>query len=294
MGWMVAVSGMLLLWLGGCASDTDADSADRGPSLAERVNFIGLGNLNTMLKMPPIHERGVRSVAVIYKGNGVLDLTHDIDAFLFKAPTYDEMSSDQMVPHSLGEDLFVEMINQGGFVEARGYGQTHADLAERVERSYWESSGHSYDAANGEALVKDLGRRGHDTVLLVKEIDISDYSQGNNRVKGAKGVAGDEDGLFVYASFWVGLIDTASNEIRPLGRYVQVSAKVFPDMVGQQSFQGFSADERNRIVETIKTLIENNVRQALLAFKMIPIRDQEFMTWEDLPESKRARFEYPE
>jgi hypothetical protein len=290
---MVATFGMLPLWLGGCASDTDSNSGDRGPSLAERVNFIGLGNLNVMLKRPPMHERGVRSVAVIYQGNGLLDLTYEVNAFL-SAGALDEMPSGQLVSSSLGEDLFVEMINQGGFIRAHGYSQTHADLAKKIRPSIWNNSGVSYDAAGGEALVKDLGARGHDTVLLVKEFDISDYHRGNDMVRGAKGVVGDEESLIVYASFWVGLIDTASTKLRPLGTYIQASAKIWPDLVGQSSFQAFSADDRNGFVEAIKTLIENNVRQTLLAFKMIPIRGQEFMTWEELPESESVRFEYPE
>lgn len=287
------ILGMLLLWLGGCASDTDEDSADRGPYFAERVALVGVADLNVKLKRPPMHERGVKSIAVVYKGNGKMALWHNVDGF-FAPDVFEEMPSSQLIPDSLGENLFVTMINQGGYISARGYSQTHSELAEYFGQSMWTWSGIHFDEAGSAALVKDLGRRGHDTILLVKEIDIYEYFTGNKSIRGAKGVLSSETGVAVYASFQVGLIDTASGEFRPLGTQIQASLREVPDLVGQPGMQTFSAEDRDQIVEAIKALVENNVRQTLLIFKVIPIRGQEFMTWEELPESEYVGFDYPE
>lgn len=287
------ILGMLLLWLGGCASDTDEDSADRGPYFAERVALVGVADLNVKLARPPMHERGVKSIAVVYKGNGNMALWHNVDAF-FEPDVFEEMSSPQLISDSFGENLFVTMINQGGFISARGYSQTHSELAEYFGQSIWTWSGIRFDEAKSEALVKDLGRRGHDTVLLVKEIDIYEYYNGNKSVKGAKGVLSSETGVAVYASFQVGLIDTASGELLPLGTQIQASLGEVPNLVGRPGFEAYSTAEKDQILEALKTLVENNVQQTLRIFKIIPVRGQEFLTWEELPESDRVRFDYPE
>lgn len=238
-----------------------------------------------------MHERGVHSVAVIYNENGVLDFDHDIDAF-FGPNFFEELPSSQLIPEALGEGLFVAMLNQGGYIQARGYSRTHGELATHFGQSSW--SGMTYEASAGEALVKDLGRPGHDTVLLVKELDVSEYRFGKKTIKGAKGILSGETGVTVYASFQAALIDTGSGELRPLGTYIQASLKEVLGLVGKPRFQAFSTDEREQIAESLKALIENNVRQTLLVFKMIPIRGREFMTLEDLPESETVGLEYPE
>ncbi len=271
--------------LAACSGDTGTDT----PLSVDRFHLWSGRMLTPMVMHPPLHERGVSNLAIIYNAERIMDFEH-VGWFTIGSE-HVQVASDPLIDPMFGETLLLELARDKAVVNVENYTRTHRAVADDWKQSFWTLSYNFGD--NARALFADLSKKGMDGVLVIMEGPLTDFD-GATVLGASKGLYSSSS-LFVYAGFLAVLVDPATGKTMRQGRYQQVSATYLPGLAWKEGgFASYSPEEQVLIVEEIKERMRTNIEQILLLFKIIPKKDGEFMVVDDLDESEVMVFEYPE
>lgn len=256
----------------------------------ERLHLRGIGWETELVSQPPLHERGIKNVALIYYAENALHFEHIVG--FFPSREHFQVPSTPWIEPSFGESVFLSLAKDKSVVDVQSYTRTHGAIVDGMTQSKW--TGKYKFADNAKRLIDDLRAKDVDAILLIREGPLRD-KYFDDITPGAKGIYSRSEFL-AYAGFDdVVLIDPTTADIMRHGRYQQASLKELPDLVWKEGgFESYSLQEKALIVDAIKDRIRNNVEQILLLFKIIPIRENQYMTLDDLDDSEVVVYEYPE
>lgn len=277
--------------LAACTGDAGTDDRARTtPVSVDRFHLWG-SRISPMVMLPPLHERGITNLAIIYNAERILDFEHVDVGWFTIGGEHMQVASDPWIDPMFGETQLLELAREKAVVNVENYTRTHRAVADDWGKSFWALSYNFGDHA--KELFADLQKKGVDGVLVIMEGPLTDVD-GVPLIGASKGLY-SKSSLFVYAGFLAVLVDPATGKILRFGRYQQVSATYLPALEWKEGgFESYSPEEKTLIVDTIKDRMRTNVEQILLLFKIIPKRDGEFMVVDDLDESEIMVFEYPE
>ncbi len=278
--------------LAACTGDAGTDDLARTtPVSVDRFHLWGGRMLTPMVMHPPLHERGVSRLAIIYNAERTLDFEHVDVGWFTSGGEHIQVAADPWIDPNFGETLLLELAREEAVVNVENYTETHRAVADDWKKSFWTLTYNFGDHA--KELFADLRKKGADGVLVIMEGPLTDVD-GATLLGASKGLY-SRSSLFIYAGFLAVLVDPATGKIMRQGRYQQVSATFLPALEWKEGgFESYSLEEKTLIVEAIKERMRTNVEQILMLFKIIPKRDGEFMVVDDLDESEIVVFEYPE
>lgn len=277
--------------LAGCTGGTGTgDQTQKVPLWEKRLHLRGIGWETELVTQPPLHERGIKNLALIYYTEDVLHFEFVV-GFIPRGE-YTQVPSNPWIEPSFGESELLRLATEKGVVNVQSYTRTHRAIVDGMVQSEWTGKYKFSDTA--KRLIHDLRKKEVDVILLVREGPLrSKYFR--DILPGSKGIY-SHSGFYAYAGFDdVLLIDTATAEVMRHGRYQQASEKELRELEWKEGgFEGYSKAEKELIIRAVKDRIRNNVEQILLLFKIIPIRENEYMVLEDLDKSEIVLYEYPE
>jgi len=279
----------VLLLLPGCAEMRTA-GGPLGPNrnLGYSAFYDKSGDLR---RMPPLHERGVKSLAMIYLPRDQIVLrSYGLMGVNFRSS---EVAIELVVPNGFVEDRLITESSSAPFVKTR--------LATPEETQLTEHT--TVDPATGARSFDDTGRQilaglhgaGVDAVLVAEEREsVSDFVfQSAFLPLPSKSLVYKRGwDPHAVAAFRFFLIDTATAKELENSSFTQASAATAP-IRWQNSFDLYSLGDRLVIKTALRERLANNVRAMLQLLKVIPGEDGAFLTFDPAEES-RANRPYPQ
>lgn len=276
-----------LVFMAGCAEDMVPGGMSRMAVTAERS--LHYSRTVGMRRQPPLHERGVKSVGLLYEASDHMVL-HNVGITIFENQRH-EIDTRTLIPAGGVRDLFVNRINTSGQVEARVLSPAESVIGQHIK---WSPALQGYRIGDdGAAILGDLRAAGLDALLIVWERERPDLIGQVELTVADKGLYHRTFwSVYAFGIFEFLLIDTASGEEMENSRYVQVSMKAIPDLKWQGAFESYPATWQDVIVEAVKERVDNNVTMTLQLLKIIPGEDGEYLIYD--PETEGTSDDYPQ
>lgn len=243
-----------------------------------------------MRRAPPLHERGIENLGLLYAPAPALHLDY-VGITVFEN-RHDEIGAEKFVPPAFAKGLFLERINASPHVSVASIDGEYASLLDQIEQS-WSTSEY-YLADAGMSRLADLRRIGFDAILVVRERLLPDFI--SNRDWATLGPLGLYRRPFwevqAYGGFEFFLIDTTTGKEIKNTRFLQISMAPVAGVKDVSAPELYTQVERSAISYALEARISNNVTLALRLLKIIPGEDGEYLTYD--PEVENPPGLYPE
>lgn len=281
----------LALFISGCVTQSTAkpESAPAPVVLGIHQSAYLAGSVGPR-RMPPPHERGVQSIAVLYLPRAEIELWYR-GLTIFQARDY-KADSKTVLPGAIFEEQLLAQSAEAPFVKLRFLSAEEARLADHISYNKWLGTRSIDDT--GRAMLAALRARDVDQVLLVEEPEsLRDFIFGSDYPLPTKGFYGKQFfGTYVIAGFHAVLIDTATSEEVQSSRFAQVSAAPL-SLTLRGAFEDHTEGEQKLMSAALRQRIVNNVKYMLQLLKVMPGDDGAFLTYDPVRD-KPGGDDYPQ
>ena len=281
-----------LLWLAGLAFALAACGVGGPLGPSEPGYSVYYERSYGLRRMPPLHERGVDSIAVVYRPKSTVGFQY---RGFFRTTLY-EAYSESILPRAFIEKLLLAELRRAPFVKARLLAPEEMrlldHLSEPAEPGLFLQASHDFDREwvfdeTGKKLLAAMKAEGVDALLIFEEPESMRNFFGSSSPRDRlppKGLWYRRNwGVHAVAAFRFVLIDTATGEPLENSSYFQASTEEVDVNPWKGQFENYSPVERKYIVKSIGERYFTNLKAMLQLLKVTPGEDGTFLNVDSKP-----------
>ena len=243
-------------------------------------------------RMPPLHERGVDTLAVAYRPQRKIEFQYD---GMFRR-TIDESISESVLPRAFVEKLLLAELRRAPIVKARVLAPDEMLVLDHLNKpavpGWFLQAPNDFDREwvfdeTGKWLLAAMKADGIDALLIIEEPDSMRnffISRSPRDRLPAKGLWYRRSwGVHAVAGFRFVLIDTATGAPLENSSYFQASTEEIDVNPWKGDFDSYSPAERKYIVKSVGERFFVNIKAMLQLLKVTAGPDGTFLDVDSKP-----------